>query len=154
MLKSPWAALSPSIKNVINEARFGTFFEASSNHETHEYKDLQLLLVLAERFWDTTCSFRFPNIGEVWMYKYFGVGPKIQEEVAGIFPRFLRLLPKHCLSPPSRHSLEIWRLVIDNLKIDDMKLNPWDGCEGYTECERTLELNSRQVLFECGHGKY
>ena len=35
-----------------------------------------------------------------------------------------------------------------------MKLNPWDGCEGYTECERTLELNSRQVLFECGHGKY
>ena len=54
------------------------------------------------------------------MYKYFGVGPKIQEEVAGIFPRFLRLLPKHCLSPPSRHSLEIWRLVIDNLKIDDV----------------------------------
>ena len=43
MLKSAWAALSPSIKNIINEAGFGSFFEALSNHETHEYKDLQLL---------------------------------------------------------------------------------------------------------------
>ena len=40
MLKSAWVALSPSIKNVINEASFGTFFEALSNHETNEYKDL------------------------------------------------------------------------------------------------------------------
>ena len=40
MLKSAWAALSPSIKNVINEASFGTFFEALSNHETYEYKDI------------------------------------------------------------------------------------------------------------------
>ena len=36
MLKSAWAALSPSIENVINEAGFDTFFEALSNHETHE----------------------------------------------------------------------------------------------------------------------
>ena len=35
-----------------------------------------------------------------------------------------------------------------------MNLNPWDGCKGYSECERALELNSCQVLFECGHGKY
>ena len=28
------------IKNVINEAGFGTFFKTLSNHETHEYKDL------------------------------------------------------------------------------------------------------------------
>ena len=34
------AALSPSIKNIINEAGFSTFFEALLNHETHEYKDL------------------------------------------------------------------------------------------------------------------
>ena len=54
------------------------------------------------------------------MYEYFGVGPEIQEEVTGIFPRFLRWLPKHHLSPPSRHSLEIWRLVIDNMTIDDV----------------------------------
>ena len=54
------------------------------------------------------------------MYEYFGVGPKIWEEVTGIFPRFLRWLSKHRLSPPSRYSLEIWRLVIDNLTIDDM----------------------------------
>ena len=54
------------------------------------------------------------------MCEYFGVGPEIQEEVTGIFPRLLRWLPKHRLSPPSRSSLEIWRLVIDNLTIDDV----------------------------------
>ena len=70
MLKSAWVALSPSIKNVINEAGFGTFFEALSNHEIHEYKDLQLPLALAERFWDTTCTFHFPNIGEVMLTPY------------------------------------------------------------------------------------
>ena len=70
MLKSAWAALSPSIKNVINEVGFGTFFKVFSNHETHVYKDLQLLLALAERFWDTTCTFHFPNIGEVMLTPY------------------------------------------------------------------------------------
>ena len=54
------------------------------------------------------------------MYEYFGIGPKIQEEVASLFPRFLRWLPKYRLSIPSRHSLEIWCLVIDNLTIDDL----------------------------------
>ena len=49
---------------------FGSFFEALSNHETHEYKDLQLLLALAKRFWDTTCTFHFPNIGEVMLTPY------------------------------------------------------------------------------------
>ena len=70
MLKSAWVALSPSIKNVINEAGFGTFFEALSNHEIHEYKDLQLPLALAERFWDTTCTFHFPNNGEIMLTPY------------------------------------------------------------------------------------
>ena len=65
MLKSAWAALSPSIKNIINEVGFGTFFAALLNHETHEYRDLQLLLTMAEHFWDTTCTFHFPCIGEV-----------------------------------------------------------------------------------------
>ena len=40
MLKNAWATLSPSIKNIINEAGFGTFFETLFNQETHEYKDL------------------------------------------------------------------------------------------------------------------
>lgn len=35
-----------------------------------------------------------------------------------------------------------------------MNLNPWAGCEGYAECTLALELNDRQVLFECGHGRY
>ncbi|KAL0001381.1 hypothetical protein SO802_015162 [Lithocarpus litseifolius] len=65
MLKSEWAALSPNIKNIIIEAGFGTFFKALLNQETYEYKDLQLLLTLAERFWDTTCTFHFPGIGEL-----------------------------------------------------------------------------------------
>ena len=54
------------------------------------------------------------------MYEYFGVGPEIQEKATGIFPRFLRWLPKHHVSPPSRRSLEIWRLVIDNMTINDV----------------------------------
>ena len=70
MLKSAWASLSPSIKNIINEADFDTFFEALLNHETHEYKDLQSLLALAERFWDTTCTFHFLGIGEIMLTPY------------------------------------------------------------------------------------
>ena len=54
------------------------------------------------------------------MYEYFGVGLEIQEEVTGIFPRFLHWLPKHYLSTPSRRSLEIWYLVINNLTADDV----------------------------------
>ncbi|KAK9991396.1 hypothetical protein SO802_026381, partial [Lithocarpus litseifolius] len=93
----------------------------------------------------------------VCMYEYFGVGLEIREEVASIFPRFLRWLPKHHLSAPSRRSLEIWRLsllFLSSFMTFQMNLNPWVGCEGYAECERALELNDRQVLIECGHGKY
>ena len=50
MLKNMWEVLSPNIKNIINDVGFGTFFEALLNQETHEYKDLQLLLALAVRF--------------------------------------------------------------------------------------------------------
>ena len=40
MLKSIWKALSLAIRNIINDAGFGTFFEPLLNQETHEYKDL------------------------------------------------------------------------------------------------------------------
>ena len=40
------------------------------NQETNEYKDLQLLLALAEQFRDTTCTFHFPSIGEVMLTPY------------------------------------------------------------------------------------
>ena len=40
MLKGIWEALSPDIRNIINDAGFGTFFETSLNQETYEYKDL------------------------------------------------------------------------------------------------------------------
>ena len=118
------------------------------------------------------------------MYEYFRVGPEIREEVNGIFPIFLYWLPKHHLSTPFWHSLEIWHLMIDNTTADDvspslfffwnlwylvmawsflildsfvvfqMYLDPWTRCERYAECEQVLELNGCQVLFECGHGRY
>ena len=118
------------------------------------------------------------------MYEYFAVDPEIWEEVAGFSPRFLHWLPKHRLSTPSRCSLEIWRLMIDNLNADDVSssssffwnlwhlaivqsllilssfvtfqldLNPWARCERYAKCKRALELNGRLVLFEYGHGRY
>ena len=50
MLKGTWEILSPDIKNIIDEAGFKNFFQALLNHDTHEYKDLQLLLTLSERF--------------------------------------------------------------------------------------------------------
>ena len=40
------------------------------DHNTNEYKDLQLLLALSERFWDTTCTFDFSGIGEVMLTPY------------------------------------------------------------------------------------
>ena len=70
MLKGIWEILSLDIRNIINEVGFQTFFEALLNQETHEYKDLQLLLALSERFWDTTCTFHFPGIGEVMLTPY------------------------------------------------------------------------------------
>ena len=57
------------------------------------------------------------------MYEYFGVGHEIWEEVAGIFPRFLRWLPQYHSLLTSRCSLEIWHLEIDNLTTDDMSLS-------------------------------
>ena len=40
------------------------------DHDTNEYKDLQLLLALLERIWDTTYTFHFPGIGEVMLIPY------------------------------------------------------------------------------------
>ncbi|KAL4602865.1 hypothetical protein ACB092_10G083800 [Castanea dentata] len=91
---------------------------------------------------------------QVWMYEYFGADPQVQEDVDGIYPRFLRWLPKYRLSLPSKCSLEVWHSMIDNLTMADMSLNPWLGCEEYVECEWALEQNNHQVLFEYGHGRY
>ena len=57
---------------------------------------------------------------QVWMYEYFRVSPKIREEVNDIFPRFLCWLPKHHLSTPSKCSLKIWQMMINNLTVDDV----------------------------------
>jgi len=70
LLKHRWAALSPNIRNVINEAGFQTFFQALLDYDTTKYKDLQLLVALSKRFWDTTCAFHFSGIGEVMLTLY------------------------------------------------------------------------------------
>ncbi|KAL0005287.1 hypothetical protein SO802_012848 [Lithocarpus litseifolius] len=49
---------------------FNTLFQALLNRDTNEYKDLQLLLTLSKQFWDTTCTFHFPGIGEVMLTPY------------------------------------------------------------------------------------
>ena len=70
MLKGIWEILSPDIKRIIDEAGLQIFFQSLLNHDTLEYKDLQLLLALSVRFWDTTCTFHFPGIGEVMLTPY------------------------------------------------------------------------------------
>ena len=97
MLKGIWEILSPDIKNIINEAGFQTFFQALLNQETHEYKDLQLLLALSEWFWDTTCTFHFLSIGEVMLttYNFFvitglGLGGERIKSLLGIVPSKLK----------------------------------------------------------------
>ena len=57
--------------------------------------------------------------------------------------------------------LHLWHLVIIQSLLFlsffmafQMNLNHRAGCKGYAKCERALELNGHQVLFECGHGKY
>ena len=69
-------------------------------------------------FW--LCCIDVVKFFQVWMYEYFGVGPKIRGEVIEIFPKFLHWLPKYHLSMPSRRSLEIWCMVIENLIVDDV----------------------------------
>ena len=54
------------------------------------------------------------------MYEYFGVGPQVLEDVGDMYPRFLCWLPKYRLSMPPKHSLQAWRMVIDNLTTEDV----------------------------------
>ena len=113
------------IKNVINEAGFGTFFKTLSNHETHEYKDLQLLLALAKRFWDTTCTFHFLNIEEVMLTPYdFYV-------ITG-----LRLGGKRILVNDSLTSTEIKKLLAvmpSRMRSNNVPLSCL--CESIPQCE-------------------
>ena len=62
--------LLPDVRNIINDAGFKAFFQALWNYVTTEYKNFQLLVALFEWFWDTTCTFHFPGIGEVMLTPY------------------------------------------------------------------------------------
>ena len=136
MLKSAWAPLSPSVKNIINEAGFGTFFETLLNHETHEYKDLQLLLNLAKHFQDTTCTFHFPGIGEVMLTPYdFSV-------ITG-----LRLGGKRILVNDSFTSTELKKLLgVVPSKIKSNKIPLSWLCENIPHCE-TVAKGARMSCF-------
>uniref|UniRef100_A0A7N2LNE3 Aminotransferase-like plant mobile domain-containing protein n=1 Tax=Quercus lobata TaxID=97700 RepID=A0A7N2LNE3_QUELO len=135
MLKSAWAPLSPCIKNIINEVGFGTFFEVLLNHETHEYKDLQLLLALAVRFWDTTCTFHFPGIGEVMLTPY---------DFSVIIS--LRLGGKRILVNDSFTSTELKKLlgvVPSRMRSNNIPLS-W-LCENIPQCE-TVAKGARMFM--------
>ena len=60
------------------------------------------------------------DFSQVRMYEYFGVGPQVLEDVGDMYPRFLCWLPKYYLSTSPKHSLQAWRMVIDNLTTDDV----------------------------------
>ena len=42
------------------------------------------------------------------------------EDVGDMYPRFLHWLPKYRLSMPFKCSLEVWRMVINNLTVADV----------------------------------
>ena len=101
------------------------------------------------------------------MYEYFGVGPQVLEDVGDMYPRFLLWLPKYHLSKPLKRSLQVWRMVIDNLAADDVSFFFFFLASFHyrffvvfkclwilAECEWAQELNGPQVLFDCGHGRY
>ena len=54
------------------------------------------------------------------MYEYFGVGPQVLEDVGDMYLRFLHWLPKYHLSTLSKRSLQVWRMVINNLIVADV----------------------------------
>ena len=54
------------------------------------------------------------------MYEYFGVSPQVWEDADVMYPWFLCWLPKYRLSTPSKCSLKVWRMVINNLTIVDV----------------------------------
>ena len=62
--------LLPDVRNINSDAGFEAFFQALWNYDTTEYKNFQLLVALFEWFWDTTCTFHFPGIGEVMLTSY------------------------------------------------------------------------------------
>ena len=69
--------------------------------------------VFWKSFWlchNDVCWFFF-----IFFLRFGCVGPQVQEDVDGIYPRFLHWLPKYRLSMPPKRSLEVWCMVIDNL---------------------------------------
>ena len=54
------------------------------------------------------------------MYEYFWVSPKVLEDVGDMYLWFLHWFPKYHLSTPSKNSLQVWHMVIDNLTVADV----------------------------------
>ncbi|KAK9991393.1 hypothetical protein SO802_026378 [Lithocarpus litseifolius] len=65
---------------------------------------------------------------KVWMYEYFGVSPQVLADAGDMYPRLLCWLPKYRLSVPPKRSLQVWRIVIDNLTTDDFPKKVTDVC--------------------------
>ena len=49
------------------------------------------------------------------MYEYFGVGPKLHNSKAQVFPRFFRWSTRNRISGGKKRTLQDWRLIIESL---------------------------------------
>lgn len=49
------------------------------------------------------------------MYEYFGVGPKLHNSKAQVFPRFFRWSSRNRISGGKKRTLQDWRLIIESL---------------------------------------
>ena len=59
--------MGPEVKAKISAAGLNHFLTSIYNDGIVEHKDINLIIALSERFWDTTNTFHFPGIGEVML---------------------------------------------------------------------------------------
>ncbi|XP_030945395.1 uncharacterized protein LOC115969900 [Quercus lobata] len=90
---------------------------------------------------------------EIWMYEYFGVGPKLHNSKAQVFPRFFRWSSRNRISGGKKRTLQDWRLIIESLTETNMNLDPWQVVT-ISNKYSGLTLNRRKILFECPLGRY
>ena len=86
------------------------------------------------------------------MYEYFWVSPKVLEDVGDMYLWFLHWFPKYHLSTPSKHSLQVWRMVIDNLIVADVSFFFLGGvlCLGFVfDCGLIFFYSRFFMIFKC-----
>ena len=59
------------------------------------------------------------------MYEYFGVGPKLHNSKAQVFPRFFRWSSRNRISGGKKRTLQDWRLIIESLTETNVSFFFW-----------------------------